>query len=165
MRFLHLASFAAALALTTPAAAQPVLPSQGNSNRVITAVTAEQLAQIFTAASLPAHLGEVQKSHLKYVRLDMWSGNFHAYALPLGCGNEGCLIVDIFMALPKSATVDSNWVNAWNTRVFGVKAYLTKDAVMFQSDVLLYGGVTPRFLSQAVKYFKLQIDKASQFKP
>ena len=92
---------------------------------------------------------------------DIFSGAFGIY-----CNDKGqCGGMTTFANLGKVEAADAAWLNAWNSRYYFVRAYVTKEGnLIFDWDTLLVN-VSPDDIVLTAKLFKQIVDQSSDFKP
>lgn len=142
-------------------------PSGGPSGApsgLITKITLEQLAKLFSAAGFQS---KVVDNGGKMVQTVFWSPDIYGGALGESCEKDGsgCHAFKIFVNFGKS-TVDQKWVDAWNNSWLYVHASVANNgSLIFDWDVGLLTGVTPEYIETAVKLFKQIVDQSTDFKP
>jgi hypothetical protein len=155
---------------TTPAGG-PAAPTAAGG--AIVQFNAEQIAQIFTAAGFSSQVIDNKiddKTTVHMVQTRFWPNDTTSFggAAPIWCAQDKpniCNGINIFVNLGKS-TVDTNWINAWNNRIYFVRAYTLSDgSLVFGFDLLLQPGVTAEYLKTAVVAFKSGVDVSTDFKP
>jgi Putative bacterial sensory transduction regulator len=127
----------------------------------------DQIAQLFNAAGFKSQVVENNKSKMVQTLFwpeanDIFSGAFGIY-----CNDKGqqCGGMTTFANLGKVDAADAAWLNAWNSRYYFVRAYVTKDGnLIFDWDTLL-ANVSPDDIVLTAKLFKQIVDQSSDFKP
>jgi hypothetical protein len=154
---------------TPPGGAPAPAPAGG----LIVQFNAEQIAQIFTAAGFSSQVIDNKvddKTSIHMVQTKFWPNDTTTFggAAPIWCSQDKpniCNGINIFVNLGK-ASVDTNWINAWNNRIYFVRAYTLSDgSLVFGFDLLLQPGVTPEYIKTAVVAFKSGVDVSTDFKP
>jgi Putative bacterial sensory transduction regulator len=178
MRFLSMTTLAIVMfALVKTAAAQPVFPHpggdvpanapSGQQATLITKLTPEDVAKLFSQASIPSEVMEDDK-HNKMVVVQFWGKDLYSGVITEHCEKDGsgCRTLEIFANFGKSPNVNQAWLNAWNGSKIGVKAFRTEsNDLIFEFDLPLFSGVTPDYIVRVAKFFKVAVDSSSDFKP
>jgi hypothetical protein len=170
----------ASLALGAPAVAQPVIgPGPGPapaptpvSGGMIIKITAEQLAQILGGMKINGQAVQTSiksfKDGTSIVITPLWGPQVYSGVLTELCEKDGsgCHWLEYFANLGKQSSVDTQWMNAYNSRFFGMKSYTLKDgALVLQIDMPLWPGVSPQDIGWHMIYFKNAVDDSFKFKP
>jgi Putative bacterial sensory transduction regulator len=139
-------------------------PRGAPAGGMLTKVTVEQMAQLFKAAGFKSQV--VENNGTKMVQTVFWTSDIFGGAIPLGCekDNSGCHGMKVFANLGK-ATVDQNWVDAWNDYYFYVRASRSSGNLIFTWDVAFLTGVSPEYVQTAIQWFKQIVDQSTDFKP
>jgi hypothetical protein len=126
----------------------------------------DQIAQLFNAAGFKSQVVDNNKTKMVQTLFwpdasDIFSGSFGIY-----CNDKGqCSGMTTFANLGKVDAADAAWLNAWNSRYYFVKAYVTKDGnLIFDWDTLL-ANVSPDDIVLTAKVFKQIVDQSTDFKP
>jgi hypothetical protein len=178
MRFLTRAILiVAAVTLAAAASAQGPRPGGGPKpggggggggapSGTITGFNPDQIAQLFNSAGFKSQVGENNKAKMVQTLFwpdanDIFSGAFGIY-----CNDKGqCGGMTTFANLGKVEAADAAWLNAWNSRYYFVRAYVTKEGnLIFDWDTLLVN-VSPDDIVLTAKLFKQIVDQSSDFKP
>jgi hypothetical protein len=176
MRFLTRAILiVAAVTLAAAASAQGPRPGGGpkpggggggTPGGTITGFNPDQIAQLFNSAGFKSQVVENNKAKMVQTLFwpdanDIFSGAFGIY-----CNDKGqCGGMTTFANLGKVEAADAAWLNAWNSRYYFVRAYVTKEGnLIFDWDTLLVN-VSPDDIVLTAKLFKQIVDQSSDFKP
>jgi hypothetical protein len=177
MRFLtRVILIVAAVTLAAAASAQGPRPGGGpkpgggggggNPGGTITGFNPDQIAQLFNSAGFKSQVVENNKAKMVQTLFwpdanDIFSGAFGIY-----CNDKGqCGGMTTFANLGKVEAADAAWLNAWNSRYYFVRAYVTKEGnLIFDWDTLLVN-VSPDDIVLTAKLFKQIVDQSSDFKP
>jgi hypothetical protein len=179
MRFLARAILiVAAVAFTATASAQGPRPGGGPKpgggggggsapGATVNGFNPDQIAQLFNAAGFKSQVVENNKS--KMVQTLFWpdANDIFAGSFGIFCNDKGqqCGGMTTFANLGKVDAADAAWLNAWNSRYYFVRAYVTKDGnLIFDWDTLL-ANVSPDDIVLTAKVFKQIVDQSSDFKP
>jgi hypothetical protein len=138
----------------------------GNSNGLVIGFNADQIAQIHNAAGFKSEV--VNNNGIKMVRTLFWpdAPDIFAGAYGTSCGDKGqCAGMSTFANLGKVESATPAWVAAWNTKLYYVRSYVTKEGnLIFDWDILLVG-VSPDDVVLTTKLFKQIVDSSTDFKP
>lgn len=177
MRFLTRAILiVAAVTLAAAASAQSPRPGGGpkpgggggggTPGGTIIGFNPDQIAQLFNSAGFKSQVVENNKAKMVQTLFwpdanDIFSGAFGIY-----CNDKGqCGGMTTFANLGKVEAADAAWLNAWNSRYYFVRAYVTKEGnLIFDWDTLLVN-VSPDDIVLTAKLFKQIVDQSSDFKP
>jgi Putative bacterial sensory transduction regulator len=177
MRFLtRVILIVAAVTLAAAASAQGPRPGGGpkpgggggggTPGGTITGFNPDQIAQLFNSAGFKSQVVENNKAKMVQTLFwpdanDIFSGAFGIY-----CNDKGqCGGMTTFANLGKVEAADAAWLNAWNSRYYFVRAYVTKEGnLIFDWDTLLVN-VSPDDIVLTAKLFKQIVDQSSDFKP
>jgi Putative bacterial sensory transduction regulator len=177
MRFLTRAILiVAAVTLAAAASAQGPRPGGGpkpgggggggTPGGTITGFNPDQIAQLFNSAGFKSQVVENNKA--KMVQTLFWSdaNDIFSGAFGIYCNDKGqCGGMTTFANLGKVEAADAAWLNAWNSRYYFVRAYVTKEGnLIFDWDTLLVN-VSPDDIVLTAKLFKQIVDQSSDFKP
>jgi hypothetical protein len=134
---------------------------------------AQALAQLFTAAGFPSQVFDNKiddKTTIHMVRTQFWPNDTNTFggAYPISCQTDHpdvCQGALVFVNLGK-ASVDANWINAWNRSVYYVRASTNDDgSLIFSSHLMLSPGVTADWIKVSIATFKAGVDLSTDFKP
>jgi hypothetical protein len=142
----------------------PSAPTAGAPAGIVTALTLDQMAQLFKAAGFQSEV--VDNGGTKMVHTVFWTPDIFAGALPQNCEKDGktCHSMKIFANLG-NAGVDQKWLDGWNNSWLYVRAYNSDGNLIFSWDIGLLSGLPPEYLVTAIKLFKAVVDQSTDFKP
>ncbi len=134
---------------------------------------AEQLAQLFTAAGFASEVYENKiddKTTVRMVRTQFWPNDTSTFGGAYGVScltdhPDNCQGAAVFVNLGK-ANVDAAWLNAWNSRIYYVRASNNDDGSLIFTYYLMFApGVSADWVKVAVATFKGAVDLSTDFKP
>ena len=142
----------------------PSGPSGGPPAGLVTALTLDQMAQLFKAAGFQSEVAD--NGGTKMVHTVFWTPDIFGGALPQVCEKDGstCHGMKIFANLG-NAGVDQKWLDSWNNSWLYVRASNTNGNLIFSWDIGLFTGLSPDYLVTAIKLFKQIVDQSTDFKP
>lgn len=172
----------ALVAMTSGAAAQPVLGGAGGGNsNPASAPGPSGAIQKITPQGLASLIGQITvdnkpiqtsistfKDGTSIVVTPMWGPNIYSGVSMQYCEKDGsgCHWLQFFANLGAQKTVDLNWMNAFNQHFLGAKAYtLASGQLVIQQDMSLWPGVSPSEIGWYLEFFKNVVDDSANFKP
>jgi hypothetical protein len=172
----------ALLAFAPAAFAQPVLPGAGPGSSpgpgpapapsgLITKITPQQLAQLYSRLTINNQPVQISIKNFNdgssIVVVPAWGPQVFSGVHLEQCEKDGsgCHWLGFFANVGKQASIDPAWVNAFNVHFLGAKAYiLPSGELLFEQDVSLYPGITPREILWYTGFFKRVVDDSFRFK-
>jgi hypothetical protein len=174
----------ASLAFAPIAAAQPVLPGSGPApappppspgaapGGAITKLTPQQLAQLYSGLTINGQPVPISiktfNDGTSVVVLPLWGPQLYSGVSLQVCEKDGsgCHWLEFFANVGKQASVDANWINAFNQHFLGAKAYtLASGELVFEEDISLWPGISPSEIGWYTSFFKHVVDDSFSFKP
>jgi hypothetical protein len=139
-------------------------PSTGGGAGLVTAVTAEQVAQLMNQAGYKEVSVAQTQQGSKFVRAKV--GEIPVVGLFGGCEGAGCVVVVFRAFFGKQENIDARYIFAWNDAYLISRLYRDSDGdLTFDMGMHLLSGVTPEYIQRTSVLYASLLGKLLEFKP